>query len=142
MKTLKTQKHMRRLMFGLGVLVSTAAGAADFDGSTALSCTGLSGYSCEPDKACSKAKSESNTPPVVLIDPSNKTVKTPYRTDLLPIANSSTNDEQLKFQGTSSRFAWSAIVFRNTGRLTITIADRVGAYVVFGQCKAAGASSK
>jgi hypothetical protein len=132
---------MHRLVFGLGVLVSAAAGAADLDGSAALSCADLSGYSCEPDKACHKVKPESNTPPVVVIDPPNKTVKTPYRTDLLPIANSSTNDEQLKFQGTSARFAWSAIVFRSTGRVTITIADRVGAYVIFGQCKAAGATS-
>jgi hypothetical protein len=118
------------------VIVSAAAGAADFDGSTALSCTGVSGYSCEPGKACR----ESKTPPVVLIDPPNKTLKTPYRTVLLPIANSATNDEQLQFQGTSEKFAWSAIVNRNTGKVTLTIADRMGAYVIFGQCKVAGAS--
>jgi hypothetical protein len=39
------------------------------------------------------------------VDPANKTVKTPYRTDLLPIANSATNNEQLQFQGTSEKFA-------------------------------------
>ena len=139
---MKTRRHMHRLILGLGVIVSAAAGAADFDGSTALSCTGVSGYSCDPAKACSKVKPESNIAPVVLIDPTNKTVKTPYRTDLLPIANSATNNEQLQFQGTSEKFAWSAIVNRNTGKLTITIADRMGAYVIFGQCKVAGASSQ
>jgi hypothetical protein len=139
---MRTRKRLHRLMLGLGVIVSAAAGAADFDGSTALSCTGVSGYSCDPDKACSKVKPENNTAPVVLIDPPNKTVKTPYRTDLLPIANSVTNNEQLQFQGTSAKFAWSAIVNRNTGKVTLTIADRVGAYVIFGQCKAAAASSR
>lgn len=139
---MKTRKHMHRLMLGLGVMVSAAAGAADFDGSTALSCTGVSGYSCDPAKACSKVKPESNTAPVVLIDPPNKTVKTPYRTDLLPIANSATNNEQLQFQGTSEKFAWSAIVNRNTGKITLTIADRMGAYVIFGQCKVAGGTSQ
>jgi len=133
---------MHRLILALSVIVSTAAGAADFDGSTALSCTGVSGYSCDPDKACSKVKPESKAAPVVLIDPLNKTVKTPYRTDLLPIANSTTNNEQLQFQGTSAKFAWSAIVNRNTGKVTITIADRVGAYVIFGQCQAAAAPSQ
>lgn len=135
-------KSMRRLILGSSVMVVTAAGAADFDGSTALSCTGVSGYSCDPDKACEKIKPESQTAPVVLIDPSNKTVKTPYRTDLLPIANSTTNNEQLQFQGTSAKFAWSAIVNRSTGKVAITIADRVGAYVIFGQCKVAEASSR
>jgi hypothetical protein len=134
---MQTRRYLHRFVLGFGVLVATAAGAADFDGSAALSCTGVSGYSCDPDKACSKIKPESKTAPVVLIDPPNKTVKTPYRTDLLPIANSATNNEQLQFQGTSAKFAWSAIVNRNTGKVTITIADRVGAYVIFGQCKLA-----
>jgi hypothetical protein len=137
---MRTRKRMHRLILGLGVIVSGVAGAADLDGSTALSCTGVSGYSCDPAKACSKVKPEGDKAPVVLIDPANKTVKTPYRTDRLPIANSATNNEQLQYQGTSEKFAWSAIVNRSTGKVTITIADRVGAYVIFGQCKAAGAS--
>jgi hypothetical protein len=139
---MKISKPIHRLILGLGVMVSAAAGAADFDGSTPLSCTGVSGYSCDPAKACNKVKPEGDKAPVVLIDPSNKTVKTPYRTDLLPIANSATNNEQLQFQGTSEKFAWSAIVNRNTGKVTLTIADRLGAYVIFGQCKAAGASAQ
>ena len=137
-----TKQYMRRLILGLGVIVPVAAGAADFDGSAALSCTGVSAYSCEPDKACSKVKPENKTAPVVLIDPSKKTVKTSGLTEPLPIANSATNDEQLQFQGTSQKFAWSAIVNRTTGKLTITIADRMGAYVIFGQCKAAEAPSQ
>ena len=139
---MKNRKCVRRWILALGVIVSAAAAAADFDGSTTLACTGVLAYSCDPAKACSKVKPESNTAPVVLIDPSNKTVKTPYRTDLLPIANSATNNEQLQFQGTSEKFAWSAIVNRSSGKVTLTVADRTGAYVIFGQCKAAGASSQ
>jgi hypothetical protein len=130
-------KNTRRLIPGLALAFSAAAGAADFDGTAPLSCTGLAGYSCEPGKACSTVKPESNTPPVVRIDPGNKTVKTPYRTDLLPIANSALNNEQLQLQGTSEKFAWSAVVNRKTGKVTVTIADRLGAYVIFGQCKVA-----
>jgi len=135
---MKTTKHERLLVLGVGLVLSAVAGAAGLDGTTALKCTGLEGYSCEPGKACSKVKPESNTPPVVTIDPANKTVKTPYRTDLLPIANSAVNNEQLQFQGTDLKFAWSTIINRNTGKLTLTVADRMGAYVIFGECKVAG----
>jgi hypothetical protein len=128
-------KITSRLVLGLGLAFSAVAGAADFDGTAPLSCTGVEGYSCEPGKACSKVKPESNTPPVVKVDPGNKTIKTPYRTDLLPIANSALNNEQLQLQGTSEKFAWSAVIKRASGKLTVTIADRMGAYVIFGQCK-------
>jgi len=56
----------------------------------------------------------------------------------LPIANSAVNNEQLQFQGTDLKFAWSTIINRNTGKLTLTVADRMGAYVIFGECKVAG----
>jgi hypothetical protein len=131
-------KNTSRVVLGLSLAFSAVAVAADIDGTAPLSCTGLEGYSCEPGKACSKVKPENNTPPVVAIDPGNKTIKTPYRTDLLPIANSALNNEQLQLQGTSEKFAWSAVVNRKTGKVTVTIADRMGAYVIFGQCKVSG----
>jgi hypothetical protein len=131
-------KNTSRLVLGLGLAFSAVAAAAEFDGTAPLTCTGVAGYSCEPGKACSKVKPESNTAPVVAIDPGNKTIKTPYRTDLLPIANSVLNNEQLQLQGTSEKFAWSAVVNRRTGKVTVTIADRVGAYVIFGECKVSG----
>jgi len=135
---MKTTNHERLFVLGLALVFSAVAGAAELDGTTPLKCTGVEGYTCEAGKACSKVKPESSTPPVVTIDPANKTVKTPYRTDLLPIANSAVNNEQLQFQGTSLMFAWSTIIHRATGRLTVTIADRKGAFVIFGECKAAG----
>ena len=131
-------KNVRRLILGFGLAFSAAASAADIDGTTPLKCTGVEGYSCESGKACSKVKPESNTAPVVMIDPANKTVKTPFRTDLLPIANSAVNNEQLQLQGTSEKFAWSTVINRKTGKLTVTIADRLGAYVIFGECKVSG----
>ena len=131
-------KNIRCLILGFGLAFSAVAGAADIDGTAPLKCTGVEGYSCESGKACSKVKPESSTAPVVTIDPANKTVKTPFRTDLLPIANSAVNNEQLQLQGTSEKFAWSTVINRKTGKLTVTIADRLGAYVIFGECKVSG----
>ena len=122
----------------IGFACSTAAIAADFDGSAPLACTPTAGRDCAPGKAqCSQLKSQSAGPIEIRVDFANKTIKTPYRTDLLPIQNSATNDEQLVMQGTDLKFAWSAIINRKTGAITLAIADRVGAYVIFGQCKVA-----
>ena len=118
------------------LLSSAVAVAADIDGTSPLTCTDPVGYSCEPGKAqCSKVEPETNIEPHIFIDPANRTVKTPYRADLLPIANSVLNDEQLQLQGTANRFAWSAVINRKTGNVTVTIGDRLGAYVIFGRCK-------
>jgi len=136
---MKTVRLIPRLMLGSGLLLSAVAVAADFDGSAPFNCTGRAGYTCEPGKGCSRVKQQSEaTGGQIAIDPANKTVKTSYRTDLLPIANSVVNNEQLQLQGTSEKFAWSAVVNRKTGKVTITVADRVGAYVIFGQCKVGG----
>jgi hypothetical protein len=132
---MKTTNRVRCLTLGTGLVFSAAVGAADFSGSEPLTCTPLAAYSCESGKACSKVKPESEPPRVMTIDPPNKTVKVPYRAELLSIANSALNNEQLQLQGTADKFAWSAVVNRETGKVTITIADRVGAYVLFGQCK-------
>jgi|SRR6516165_9535884 len=135
---MKTVNLIRRLVLGSGLLLSAVAAAADFDGTAPFNCTTPTGYTCEPGKGCSKVKQQSQTSALIVVDPGNKTVKTPYRTDLLPIANSVLNNEQLQLQGTAEKFAWSAIINRQTGKITITVADRVGAYVIFGQCKVSG----
>ena len=69
------------------------------------------------------------------VDVANKQVKSPYRTALLPITNVTNNKENLVLQGTDLQFAWSALIHRTTGAMTISIADRKGAYVIFAQCK-------
>lgn len=137
---MKTMNYARRLAYGISLVASASVVAADFDGSVPLSCTPSAAYSCEPGKACSKLKPESDPPRAMTIDAIDKTVRDPFRTELLPIANSALNNEQLQLQGTAEKFAWSAIVQRRTGKVTITIADRLGAYVIFGDCQISAAA--
>ena len=40
-------------------------------------------------------------------------------------------------QGADLRIAWSAMVDRKTGDLTVALGDSKGAYVAFGKCKVA-----
>jgi hypothetical protein len=68
-------------------------------------------------------------------DVKKKTVRTPYRYDLLPIASKKNNQRSLIMQGTSLEYSWNATIHRSTGRFTFVVADREGAYVIFGQCK-------
>jgi hypothetical protein len=42
-------------------------------------------------------------------------------------------------QGAELTAASSAMIDRKTGALTVALADKQGAYVVFGQCKVTGA---
>lgn len=137
---MKTMNCVRRLAFGISLVSAASVGAADFNGSAPLSCTPSAAFSCEPGKACSRVNPESDPPRVLRIDAAAKNVRAPYRTELLSIANSALNDEQLQLQGTAEKFAWSAIVQRRTGRVTITIADRLGAYVIFGDCQISAAA--
>jgi hypothetical protein len=127
-----------RVCLAIGIAFSTGAMAADFDGNAPLTCTATAGHDCLPGQAqCAKLEPQSPGPKELRVDFAGKTIKTPYRTDKLPIQNSSSNDEQLVMQGTDLKFAWSAIVNRKSGALTLAVADRKGSYVIFGQCRQA-----
>ena len=139
---MKTVNCVRGLAFGISLICSASVWAADFNGSAPLTCTPTGAYSCEPGKACTRVKPESYPPRVMTIDAAAKIARAPYRTEALSIANSTLNDEQLQLQGTAEKFAWSAIVHRRTGHLTVTIADRLGAYVIFGHCQISPAADR
>jgi hypothetical protein len=122
-------------------MMMLSAGAAlgeDFNGSKPMSCAVLQGRDCLPtEAACNDLRPEAGKDTNLLIDVAKKQVRTPYRYDLLPITTTTNNTKSMILQGTSLEYAWTATIHRTTGRLTIVIADREGAYVIFGQCKLA-----
>lgn len=131
---------LRHVSLALTVLLTTVAFAEEFDGSVPLECTATKGHDCLPDKnQCTRLKPENKVAPVFGVDFANKTVRSPFRTALLPIATTQTTDHALIMQG-AEKIAWSALIVRKTGVMTISVADRSGAYVVFAQCKAAAAA--
>ena len=124
----------------LALSFSAAAVAGDFDGNVPLSCEAKKGHDCLPSqKACSRLKPETNIAPVFGIDFAKKEVRSPYRKALLPVAHTTTNKDSIVLQGADLQFAWSALIDRKTGELTVTVADNKGAYVAFGQCAVAKA---
>ena len=117
---------------------ATVAVAGDFDGAVPLTCTAEQAHDCLPTKSsCSRVKPETNIAPIFAIDFAKKEVRSPFRTALLPIVNATTNKDSLVMQGADLLVAWSAMIDRKTGALTVSIADSKGAYVAFGQCKVA-----
>ena len=126
----------KMLWVSMMVLSSGVAMGEDFNGSKPMACAALQGRDCLPtEAACKDLRPEKGKDLTLLIDVAKKQVRTPYRYDLLPIKSTTNNAKSLILQGTSLEYAWNATIHRSTGRLTVVIADREGAYVIFGQCK-------
>ena len=128
------------ISLALAVSSATAASAADFDGSVPLVCTAEQAHDCLPtaDK-CTRMKPESDIAPVFGIDFARKEIHSPYRTALLPVLHTTVNADSLVLQGAQLLIAWSALIDKKTGALTVAIADSKGSYVAFGHCKVAPA---
>jgi hypothetical protein len=136
-------RAVRHFLFLLAVSATTGAIAQEFDGSVPLSCKALGGFDCLPGQAsCGPIKPELKIEPVYTVNLAAREVHSPYRTALLKIAATSSNKEALFLQGTDAGSAWSAIIKKASGELTITVADRKGAYVAFGQCQVAKPAAK
>lgn len=124
----------------LALSVAAIAAAADFDGSVPLTCTAEKGHDCLPtETACTRLKPETNIEPIYSIDFARKEVRSPFRSGLLKVVSSTTNKDSIVLQGAEATAAWSALIDRKTGALTVALGDSQGAYVVFGQCKVTGA---
>jgi hypothetical protein len=131
MRTLQT------ISLTLALAACGAVSASPFDGSEPLECLADNGYDCLPGKdRCGRLEPVTKKEPIFHIDFANKQVRSPYRTQRLEVAHTTTNDESLVLQGAHLLFAWSALIHKRTGALKIVVADREGAYVVFGKCKA------
>lgn len=116
----------------------SAASAAELDGSVPLRCTAQRGHDClATGIRCEQLQPQTKIAPVFGIDFAKKRVHSPYRTSLLHISQLTKNAESLILQGTDLLFVWNALINRKTGAMTVSITDRSGAYVVFGQCEIA-----
>jgi hypothetical protein len=123
----------------LSISFATAAAAGDFDGVLPLTCSVQQSHDCLPTKAsCESTVPKNTATSIVGIDFAKKQIRSPYRKELLPVKNTTQNSDSLVLQGGDDYIAWSGLVDRKTGALTISLADREGAYVYFGTCKVAG----
>lgn len=134
---------LRSVSLMLALFSAGSAQAGPFDGSEPLQCLADNGYDCLPGKeSCGPLQPVTKKEPMFRIDFANKQVRSPFRTQLLKVAHTTTNDQSLVLQGADLLFAWSALIHKQTGVLKIAVADAEGAYVVFGKCQAIAKPAK
>lgn len=117
------------------MLALPAAQAGDFDGSKALICAPVEVHECVAGGACLAGTPRAvGTPTFLRIDFANRVIVGPKRTT--PFRYSEMGETQLLLLGTEMGFAWTVALDRDTGDMTGTLADRNGAFVMFGSCMA------
>jgi hypothetical protein len=125
---------------GLGLLTALgctfAAGAASFDGSRPLLCAPTDVAQCDPAARCERVSpSEVDLPSFLRLDFKRKAISNiepPERSTA--IENVRSVDGLTILQGAENGRAWSIVVDQATGKLTGSVADGAGAFVVFGAC--------
>lgn len=113
----------------------SVAVADDFGGSKPLTCATLDAIECTVGLPCFQDVPEAmGAPRFMRIDFARKIVIGPKRTT--PITSIEKTTAQVLLQGTELGFAWSIALDRENGRMTATLADRAGAFMLFGACTA------
>jgi hypothetical protein len=111
------------------------AWAGDFDGSKRLLCATLEGHACDPGLVCEHAlPAELGAPRFLSIDFTGKTISGPLRAT--PIVSMSKDQGQILMQGTELGYAWTVVLDTSDGEITLTLANRHDALVLFGDCTA------
>ena len=127
----------------LALVIGAAASPTTFDGSRPLLCRADRGHDCTPGAYdCKVLEPQRDKPALFHIDFAKKEIRSPFRTTVLTVTHTTDNSESLVLQGADLLLAWSALINKNTGALTVSIADRQGSYVVFASCKDAAAKPK
>ena len=117
----------------LAALAAPAARAGDFDGSKPLICAPVEVVDCVPGVPCfADTPQEMGAPRFLRIDFARKVVSGPKHE--AKIAALETSERQLLLQGVEAGHAFSIALDREGGRMTATLSDASGAFVLFGSC--------
>jgi len=117
----------------LGLAAAWGAVAADFDGSKALICAPVEALDCTAGAPCQKGNPDDiGAPAFVRLDFGKKIVIGPQRNT--PISVLEKSDSELLAQGTEQGYGWTIAVDVKSGRMSATLTDREGVFVLFGSC--------
>jgi hypothetical protein len=116
-------------------LTSALAWAGDFDGSKTLVCATMEAHECDPGLACERARpTDVGAPRFLSIDFARKTIAGPVRST--PIVSMTKGPNQILMQGTELGYAWTVALDTGDGEITMMLANRDDALVIFGDCTA------
>jgi hypothetical protein len=104
-----------------------------FDGTKTLLCATVEAHDCTPGEQCDKGLPDDiGAPQFMRIDFGKKEIIGPKRTT--QIRHIEKNEEQLTLQGLELGMGWTLALDRVTGKMTVTLAGRESAFVIFGAC--------
>jgi hypothetical protein len=128
-----TTKLKRTTLATVWLCSATCVFGADFDGSKPLLCATVDAHDCDVGEICLRALPAAlGAPQFLHIDFAKKTVTGPQRTT--PIRFMETGQSQILLQGTELGFAWTIVLDRMDGAMTVTLVNREDALVLFGAC--------
>jgi len=112
---------------------TTAVFGADFDGSKPLICATVDAHACDPGEVCLRGLPDSiGIPEFMRIDFAKKTVAGPKRTTQIRYID--TSADQILMQGTELGYAWTVVLDKTDGAMSMTLVSRDDAFTVFGYC--------
>lgn len=115
------------------LLCSTAVFGADFDGSTRLICATVDAHACDPGEACLRGLPDDlGLPRFMRIDFAAKTIAGPKRTTQIRYMDASA--DQILMQGTELGYAWTVVLDKVDGAISMTLVSRDDAFTAFGYC--------
>jgi hypothetical protein len=116
--------------------IGSEAGAADFDGSKPLICATVDAHACDPGETCLRGLPDFvGMPQFMRIDFAGQTIAGPKRTAQIRFVDKGA--DQLLLQGTELGYAWTIVIDKTDGSMTVSLLNREEAYIVFGNCTAA-----
>jgi hypothetical protein len=124
---------VRMGLAALGMAAAWSAAGADFDGSKALICAPVEALDCTAGAPCQKSIPDAiGAPAFVRIDFAKKIVIGTQRNT--PIGLLEKSESELLAQGTELGYGWTIAVDAVSGRMSATLTDREGVFILFGAC--------
>jgi hypothetical protein len=112
---------------------TTAVSGADFDGSKRLICATVDAHACDPGEACLRGLPDDiGAPRFMRVDFAAKTISGPKRTTQIRYIDTSV--DQVLMQGTELGYAWTVVLDKADGSMSMTLVNRDDTFVVFGYC--------
>ena len=112
---------------------TTTVFGADFDGSKQLICATVDAHACDPGEVCLRGLPDDvGVPRFMRIDFAKKTIAGPKRTT--QIRSIDTSADQVLMQGTELGYAWTVVIDKTDGAMSMTLVNRDDAFTVFGYC--------
>ena len=113
--------------------LTTAVFGADFDGSKRLICATVDAHACDPGEACLRGLPDDlGVPRFMRVDFAAKTIAGPKRTTQIRYID--TSADQILMQGTELGYAWTVVLDKIDGAMSMTLVSRDDAFTVFGYC--------